>query len=69
MNGSSVLKFMSVDKLTTLREQIDAVLGSKVAEARRSVLTQLNSLDRLTGSGSRAKGAGGGILRGAVPPK
>jgi DNA-binding protein H-NS len=70
MNGSSVnLKSMSVDKLTTLREQIDAVLGSKVAEARRSVLTQLNSLDRLAGSGSRAKGARGGILRGAVPPK
>jgi DNA-binding protein H-NS len=70
MNLSSAnLKSMSVDKLITLRGQVDAVLGSKVAEERRSVQEQLSRLDRLMGNGSRVKGAGRGMLRGAVPPK
>jgi DNA-binding protein H-NS len=66
MNISSAnLKTMSVDKLTMLREQVNATLSTKVAEERRSVQEQLNRLDRLVGSRSRANGAGPG----AVPPK
>jgi DNA-binding protein H-NS len=69
MNVSSAnLKSMSVDKLTSLRMQVDALLSSKVAEERRNVQEQLNRLDRLMGTGARVKGAGRG-LRGAVPPK
>jgi DNA-binding protein H-NS len=69
MNVSSAnLKSMSVDKLTTLKEQVDAVLSSKIAEERRTVQEQLNRLDRLVGTGARAKGVRGGV-RGAVAPK
>jgi DNA-binding protein H-NS len=69
MNVSSVnLKSMSVDRLTALREQVNAVLSSKVAEERRTMQEQLGKLDRLMESGARAKGPGRG-LRGAVPPK
>jgi DNA-binding protein H-NS len=70
MNVSSVnLKPMSVDKLTTLRAQVDAVLSSKVAEERRTIQDQLGRLDRLAGTGVRAKGLGRGGVRGAVAPK
>ncbi|MBO0756148.1 MAG: H-NS histone family protein [Bradyrhizobiaceae bacterium] len=70
MNLSSAnLKSMSVDKLITLGRQVDAVLSTKVAEARRSVREQLSTIDRLIGGRSRVKGAGRGILRGTVPPK
>ena len=66
MNVSSAnLKSMSVDRLTTLREQVNAVLSSKVAEERRTMQEQLSRLDRPVESGARAKGPG----RGAVPPK
>jgi DNA-binding protein H-NS len=69
MNVSAAnLKSMSVDKLTALREQVNAMLTSKVAEERRSVQEQLGRLDRLVGTGARVKGAGRGP-RGAVAPK
>jgi DNA-binding protein H-NS len=59
------LKTMSVDKLTKLREQVNAILGAKVAEERRTLEERLGELGRLTagGAGTRA-GA-----RGAVAPK
>jgi DNA-binding protein H-NS len=62
------LKTMSVDKLTKLREQVNAILGAKVAEERRTLEERLGELGRLTagGSGSRRNGAG---ARGAVAPK
>jgi DNA-binding protein H-NS len=62
------LKSMSVDKLTKLREQVNAVLGAKVAEERRTLEERLDELGRLTasGSGTRRNGAG---ARGAVAPK
>jgi DNA-binding protein H-NS len=71
MNVSSTnLKSMSVDRLTALREQVDAVLNSKVADERRNLQDQLSRLDRLAGAGTRAKGSGrGGMMRGAVAPK
>jgi DNA-binding protein H-NS len=60
------LKSMSVDKLTKLREQANAVLGAKVAEERRTLEQRLGELGRLTG-GSNGKRMGG--ARGAVAPK
>jgi len=62
------LKSMSVAKLSKLREQVNAVLNSKVAEERRAVQEQLNRLDRLAGTGMRVKGVGRGV-RGPVAPK
>jgi hypothetical protein len=62
------LKSMSVDKLTALREQVEAVLGAKVLEERRTLEERLASLGRLTGNGSSGKRNGGGV-RGAVAPK
>jgi DNA-binding protein H-NS len=62
------LKSMSIDKLSKLREQVDAMLNSKVAEERRTVEQRLGTLDRLVTNGARAKGVGRG-LRGAVAPK
>jgi DNA-binding protein H-NS len=69
MNTSSTnLKAMSFDKLSKLRDEIDAILNAKVAEERRAMQSRLNELDRLGVNGARAKGAGRGP-RGAVPPK
>jgi DNA-binding protein H-NS len=69
MNTSSAnFKAMSFDKLSKLRDQVDAILNAKVAEERRAVQTRLNELDRLAVNGARAKGAGRGS-RGTVAPR
>jgi DNA-binding protein H-NS len=62
------LKSMSVDKLSKLREQVEAVLSTKVIEERRALQAQLGNLERLGPSGLRARGGRGGA-RGAVAPK
>ena len=62
------LKSMSLDKLSRLRAQVDAVLSAKVTEERRAVQEQLSKLDRVAAGGMRSKGVRGG-LRGAVAPK
>ena len=62
------LKSMSIGKLSKLKEQVDAVLSSKVIEERRAVQDQLTKLSRLTTSGLRLKGIRGGT-RGPVAPK
>jgi DNA-binding protein H-NS len=62
------LKSMSIDKLSKLREQVEAALKSKVIEERRVVQDQLSRLERLATNGLRAKGGRGGP-RGAVAPK
>jgi DNA-binding protein H-NS len=62
------LKSMSIDKLSKLREQVDAAMNAKVIEERRAVQDQLSKLDRLAAGGSRGKGIRGGP-RGAVAPK
>jgi DNA-binding protein H-NS len=64
--SSANLKAMSFDKLSKLREQVDAILNAKVAEERRAVQSRLNELDRLAPNRARAKGHG---PRGAVAPK
>jgi DNA-binding protein H-NS len=62
------LKSMSIDKLSMLRNQVDAALSSKVIEERRSVQDQLGKLERLATNGLRGKG-GRVALRGPVAPK
>jgi DNA-binding protein H-NS len=62
------LELMSIDKLSKLREQVDAALSTKVIEERRAVQAQLGKLERFATSGLRAKGGRGGT-RGAVAPK
>jgi DNA-binding protein H-NS len=62
------LKSMSIDKLSKLRDQIDAILSSKVAEERRALQDQLGRLNRLPAGGSRLNGGRGGV-RGRVAPK
>jgi DNA-binding protein H-NS len=60
------LKSMSIDKLSKLRSQIEAVISSKIIEARRAVRGQLGRLDRLSANGLRSKRGG---VRGPVAPK
>ena len=59
------LKGLSIDKLFTLRDQVDAAINAKAVGARRDLQNRLGKLDRLTISGVRAKGG----RRGAVAPK
>jgi DNA-binding protein H-NS len=68
MKSPMNLKSMSLDKLSKLREQVEAALGAKVIEERRAVQAQLDRLARLATDGSRAR-AGRGGPRGAVAAK
>src|ERR1700733_13250970 len=63
------LKSMSIDALMTLRGKIDGVLGSKVADERRTLESELAKLSRFESGGSRAKSALGRGARGKVAPK
>ena len=60
------LKSMSIDKLSKLKDQVDAILATKVAHGRRTLQAELGKLSRHGGGG--AKGMRGG-LRGSVAPK
>jgi DNA-binding protein H-NS len=62
------LKSMSIDKLSKLREQVDAALSTRVIEERRAVQDKLGKLERLGTSRLHLKGIRGGI-RGPVAPK
>ncbi len=62
------LRAMSVDKLSDLRDEIDALLSAKAAEERRSAQEQLARLDRLMGGTGRGKKMARGP-RGPVAPK
>jgi DNA-binding protein H-NS len=63
------LKSMSIDALVGLRGKIDAVLGSKVADERRTLESELAKLTRFEAGGSRSKSALGRGARGKVAPK
>jgi DNA-binding protein H-NS len=63
------LKSMSIDALIGLRGKIDTVLGSKVADERRSLETELAKLTRFETGGSRSKSGMGRGARGKVAPK
>ena len=60
------LKYMSVDKLSKLKDQIEAALTTRVADERRALQAQLGELARFADGKVRFKGAGSG---GVVPPK
>lgn len=62
------LKSMTIDALIGLRGKIDAVLGSKVADERRALETELAKLSRFESGGARARLGGRGV-RGKVAPK
>jgi DNA-binding protein H-NS len=63
------LKSMSIDALVGLRGKIDAVLGSKVSDERRSLESELAKLTRFEAGGTRSKSAFGRGVRGKVAPK
>ena len=63
------LKSMSIDALVDLRGKIDAVLGSKVADERRTLETELAKLTRFESGSGRSKSAAGRGARGKVAPK
>jgi len=58
------LKSMSIDKLTKLKEQLDTILRSKIADERHTLQTKLDKLSRLSAS----KGVKSD-MRGPVAPK
>jgi len=61
------LKSMSINRLTALREKVEAALKTKVIETRRTLEAELAKLSRVGGSGGR--GVSLGKRRGAVAPK
>ena len=64
------LKSMSIEKLVALKDQIEAMLSSKVLEQRRALESELAKLGRFQGGKGQAKSAfGRGAARGAVAPK
>ncbi len=63
------LKSMTIDALIGLRGKIDAVLGSKVADERRALETELAKLSRYDAAGARSKLAHGRGARGKVAAK
>jgi DNA-binding protein H-NS len=60
------LKSMSLDKLSKLKDQVDATLHTKVADQRRTLEAELAKLSRLSTSQLRYKGPG---VRGPVAAK
>src|SRR5277367_1387423 len=66
---SMALKSMSIEKLVVLKDQIEAMLSSKVVEQRRALESELAKLGRFQGGKSASKVARGFGARGAVAPK
>jgi DNA-binding protein H-NS len=57
---------MSIDKLSKLKDQVDTILHTKVADERRTLQADLAKLSRFSTSQSRLKGLG---IRRPVAPK
>jgi DNA-binding protein H-NS len=67
---SMALKSMSIDKLLTLKNQVEAILSSRVSEQRRALESELSKLGRFQDGAGRGKSAlGRGGARGSVAPK
>jgi DNA-binding protein H-NS len=66
MARAASLKSMSIDKLSKLKDQVDAAIASRVVEERRTLQGQLGKLSRFEHGGARAGRVGS---RGAIPPK
>ena len=60
------LKSMSIDKLSKLKDQVDTILHTKVADERRTLQADLAKLSRFSTSQLHSKGLG---VRGPVAPK
>jgi DNA-binding protein H-NS len=60
------LKSMTVEKLMKLKEDVEAVLATKISEERHALEAELSKLDRLGGRGGKVKR---GAAKGAVAPK
>jgi DNA-binding protein H-NS len=64
------LKSMSIDRLSDLRNRVDAALSAKVIDQRRTLESELSKLTRFQGGGARAKAVfGRGGTRGPVAAK
>src|SRR3984893_17696148 len=61
------LKSMSIDRLTSLREKVDATLRKKITETRRDLEVKLSKLSRFGSSGGSVRALGTGY--GPVAPK
>ena len=59
---------MSIDKLSKLKDQVDTILHTKVADERRALQAELGKLSRLSTSAVSSKGFRVGA-RGPVAPK
>jgi len=57
------LKVMPIEKLLSLKEQVDATLASKVAEERQNIEAQLGKLSRLSGSRLRSSSLKGQVVQ------
>ena len=62
------LKSMSIDKLLKLKDEVDTILHTKVADERRTLQAELGKLSRFSTSPLRSKGLRLGA-RGPVAPK
>jgi DNA-binding protein H-NS len=62
------LKSLKVEALIDLRNKVDAVLSSKVADERRALEAELAKLTRYDTGRTRSKSAGRGV-KGKVAPK
>jgi len=63
------LKSMTIDALIGMRNRIDEVLGSKVADERRVLESELAKLSRYNSTGSRSKSSVRLGVRAKVAPK
>jgi DNA-binding protein H-NS len=63
------LRTMSVDKLVTLRGQVEAELNAKVVAQRRMLESELSKLAQFNGGSGRGVRRGVHGLRGKVEPK
>jgi DNA-binding protein H-NS len=66
MAASANLKSMSIEKLASLKAQVEATLAAKVVEERRSLEAGLAKLTRFESDGTRGRPRG---ARGKVAPK
>jgi DNA-binding protein H-NS len=70
IGGNQVnLKSMSIDRLTDLRDRVEAALAGKVIDQRRTIESELAKLTRLQGAKTLRKNGAGFGLRGPVAPK
>jgi DNA-binding protein H-NS len=63
------LNSMSIDRLTSLRHRVEAALGAKVMEQRRTLESELAKLARFGSGAARSKVAFRRGGRGTVPAK